>query len=267
MPKIIENKVIVLTRQPEQSKEAILKLEKNGASVISFHTIKIVPAENHKEFDTSIKKFTTFDYIVFTSGNAVKHFVICLDQIQKHLNFDKVNVVAVGEKTAVACNRYHIPVDIVPKVFSAKGIAEELSKSDIAGKNFFIPCSSIARDELPERLDKMGAVITRLPVYNTIVPDSSETDKIVEVILNSKPDIFIFTSPSTFHNFVKILNLADPEDYFYGCTVAAIGPTTESAIKAKGVTVQITHPKNTMTSLIDSVLNFCSINDKTEKKT
>lgn len=262
MPKILENKVIVLTRRPEQSKEAILKLEKNGASVISFPTIKIVPAENHREFDTSIKKFNTFDYIVFTSGNTVKHFVIRLDQIQKRLNFDKTTVVAVGEKTAATCDRYHIPVDIVPKSFSAKGIAEELSKSDITGKKFFIPCSSIARDELPERLCKLGAKITRPPVYNTIVPDGSETYKTVEVILNSKPDIFIFTSPSTFHNFVKILNLADPENYFKRRTVAAIGPTTESAIRSKGVTVQITPPKNTMNSLIDSVLNFYPIADK-----
>ena len=264
MSKILENKVIVLTRQPEQSKEAILKLEKNGAAVISFPTIEIVPTENHEEFDSWIKKFNMFDYIVFTSGNAVKHFVIRLDQIQKHLDFDKTSVVAVGEKTAVTCNRYHIPVDIVPKDFSAKGIVEELSKSDITGKKFFIPCSSIARDELPERLGRMGAKITRLPIYNTIVPDGSENDKTVEVILNSKPDIFIFTSPSTFHNFVKILNLAEPEDYFKGRTVAAIGPTTESAIRSKGVMVQITPLENTINSLIDSVLNFYPIADKIE---
>ncbi len=266
MPKILDNKIIVLTRHPEQSKEAILKLEKNGASVISFPTIKIVPTENHEEFDTAINTFNTFDYVVFTSANAVKHFVIRLDQIQKRLNFDKTTVVAVGEKTAAACNRYQISVDIVPKDFSAKGIAEELSQSDITGKKFFIPCSSIARDELPKRLGKMGAAITRLPIYNTIVPDGSETDKPVEVILNSKPDIFIFTSPSTFHNFVTILNLADPEDYFKGRTVAAIGPTTESAIRAKGVTVQITPSKNTMSSLIDSVLNFYPIPDKIGRK-
>ncbi|MDP7417557.1 MAG: uroporphyrinogen-III synthase, partial [Desulfobacterales bacterium] len=148
--------------------------------------------------------------------------------------------------------------------FSAKGIVEELSKSDITGKKFFIPCSSIARDELPERLGRMGAKITRLPIYNTIVPDGSENDKTVEVILNSKPDIFIFTSPSTFHNFVKILNLAEPEDYFKGRTVAAIGPTTESAIRSKEVMVQITPLENTMNSLIDSVLNFYPIADKIE---
>jgi len=266
VPRVLKNKVIVLTRRPEQSREAILKLEKNGASVISFPTIKIVPAENKTEFDSSINKFDTFDYIVFTSGNAVKQFVFHLDQIQKQLDFDKLNVVVVGEKTAVACHRYHIPVDIVPKKFSAKGIAEELSRSDITGKKFFIPCSSIARDELPERLGKMGAEITRIPIYNTILPDVSETAKIVEVILNRKPDIFIFTSPSTFHNFVKILNLADPEDYFSKHTVAAIGPTTESAIRDKGVTVQVTPSKNTMDSLIDSVLNFYSIPDKTENQ-
>ena len=262
MPEVLKNKVIVLTRRSEQSREAILKLEKNGASVISFPTIKIVPAENKTEFDSSINKFDAFDYIVFTSANAVKQFVFRLDQIQEHLNFDKLTVVAVGEKTAHACHRYHIPVGIVPKSFSAKGIADELSRSDITGKKFFIPCSSIARDELPERLGKMGAEITLIPIYNTILPDVSETAKIVEVILNRKPDIFIFTSPSTFHNFVKILNLAAPEDYFSGHTVAAIGPTTESAIRDRGVTVQVTPSKNTMADLIDSVLNFYLIPDK-----
>ncbi|MFQ5486228.1 MAG: uroporphyrinogen-III synthase, partial [Desulfobacterales bacterium] len=221
-----------------------------------------VPAENHNEFDYWIKKFDTFDYLVFTSGNAVKQFVLRLDQIQQHLNFDELTVVAVGEKTALTCFRNHIPVDIVPKSFSSNGIAEELRRSDISGKKFFVPCSSIARDDLSQRLGKMGAEVTRLAIYDTILPDCSETEKTVEAILNRKPDIFIFTSPSTFHNFVKILNLTTPKDYFSRKTVAAIGPTTESAIRAKGVTVQVTPLKNTMAGLIESVLNFYLISDK-----
>jgi uroporphyrinogen-III synthase len=70
--------------------------------------------------------------------------------------------------------------------------------------------------------------------------------------------MFIFTSPSTFNNLLTIFNLSDPKDYFKDTVVAAIGPTTENAIRDKNIDVQITPVKYTMKNLIDSALSYFS---------
>jgi uroporphyrinogen-III synthase len=263
---ILKNKVVVLTRSTNQSKDAVEELEKNGATVISFPTIEIVPLKNYQEFDRCVKEFSRFDYIIFTSANAVKSSVIRMNQIQTHLNFDSIMVVALGEKTALTCRHHNIPVHIVPTDFSATGVANELRKTDLINKNIFIPRSAIAREDLPEKLSQCGANVTCVPVYDTIIPDDSETREISEKILKNKPDMFIFTSPSTFNNLLTIFNLPDPEDYFKDTVVAAIGPTTKNAIRDKNIDVQITPVKYTMKDLIDSTLSYFSKADKVENK-
>lgn len=266
MSGVLKNKVVVLTRSTNQSKDDVEELEKNGATVISFPTINIVPLKNYQELDRCIREFSKFDYIIFTSSNAVKSFILRMNQIQTHLNFDSIMVVAVGEKTALTCRHHNIPVHIVPTDFSAKGVANELSKTDLIDKNIFIPCSAIAGEELAEELGQYGANVTCVPVYDTIIPDDPETLGKAEKILKNKPDMFIFTSPSTFNNLLTIFNLADPKDYFKDTVVAAIGPTTKNAIRDKNIDVQITPAKYTMKNLIDSVLSYFSKPDKVKNK-
>ncbi len=262
----LKNKVVVLTRSTDHSKEAIVELKKNGATVISFPTIEIVPLKDYQEFDRCVREFSRFDYIIFTSGNTVKSFILRMDQIQTHLNFDSIMVVAVGEKTALACRHHNIPVHIIPTDFSAKGVLSELRKTQLINKNIFIPRSAIAREELPKELGQSGANVTCVPVYDTIIPDDSKTREKAEKILKNKPDMFIFTSPSTFNNLLTIFNLSDPKDYFKDTVVAAIGPTTKNAIIDKNIDVQITPAKYTMKDLINSILNYFSRPDKVKNK-
>ena len=61
----------------------------------------------------------------------------------------------------------------------------------------------------------------------------------IEQLNSRKPDVFIFTSPSTFENFLLIMNINNPVSYFKNYDVAAIGPTTKSAIENSKVKVSI----------------------------
>ncbi|NNG28098.1 MAG: TetR family transcriptional regulator [Ignavibacteriaceae bacterium] len=251
-------KSIVITRTIEQSKETGTALKKLGANVIVYPTLEISPPVSWEKFDDIVLLPDKIDFIVFTSAHAVKMFNIRCDELNVQLNFNKTKVVSVGTKTSSVCGKDNIPVHIVPKKFSAEGVVEELSKYNLKNKVVFIPRSAIGREELPHGLKDLGAVIKSVPVYNVSLPSKENIKPYIEELKKSKPDLFIFTSPSTFENFLQIEKVSNPVNYFSKFDVAAIGPTTKARIEKKKVTVNIMPDEYTIDGLIKKIINYYS---------
>lgn len=258
----LKNKTIVLTRTIEQSKESAAIFSELGADVIVFPTLEIVPPNNWDKFDELILSSQKIDFIVFTSAHAVTMFLKRCNELGKLVDFKKLIVVAVGNKTKSICEENNIKVDIVPKIFSGEGVVEELSKSDLKDKLVFIPRSAIGREDLPKGLEELGAKIITVPVYNVSLPSKESVQKNIEQLSSRKPDVFIFTSPSTFENFLLIMNINNPVSYFKNYDVAAIGPTTKSAIENSKVKVSIMPDEFTIKGLANKMIKFYSNTEK-----
>jgi uroporphyrinogen-III synthase len=252
----LQGKIIVLTRSADQIRESAEKFIKLGAQVISFPTLEIIPPESWQQFDEIIHSPAKIDFLIFTSANAVKMFFKRLEELGININFNNVEVIAVGNKTAEVCRQNNILVKIIPKDFRSEGILDELSTYNLTGKVIFIPRSAIGRDELPAGLELMGAVVKTASVYNVDVPSYENLKPYIEKINSCKPELFIFTSPSTFENFTSILNIADPQKYFADFTVAAIGPTTKEAIEKKQVKVDIVPSEYSLEGLLKAVIDY-----------
>ncbi|HEX9250595.1 MAG TPA: uroporphyrinogen-III synthase, partial [Ignavibacteriaceae bacterium] len=166
----LKNKTIVLTRTVEQSKESAAIFSELGADVIVFPTLEIVPPGSWEKFDDLILSQEKIDFIVFTSAHAVTMFIKRTNELKIQIDFERIKVVAVGNKTKSVCEENNIKVDILPKKFSGEGIVEELSKHDLKDKLIFIPRSAIGREDLPKGLEELGAKITAVPVYNVSLP-------------------------------------------------------------------------------------------------
>ena len=252
----LKNKNIVVTRTVEQSKESASALTRFGANVIVFPTLEIVPPASWDSFDSVVINPDKIDFIVFTSAHAVEMFSLRCRELNIDINFEKINVVAVGNKTSAICNLYDIPVNIVPEKFSSEGVIEKLSKFNLKEKVVFIPRSAIGREELPLGLKDLGAVIKSVPVYNVSLPTKEHIKSNLEKLKNSNPDLFIFTSPSTFENFLQILNVVNPVEYFNKYDVAAIGPTTKATIENRRVKVNIMPEEYTTDGLIKKIIDY-----------
>ena len=252
----LKNKTIVLTRTIEQSKESSAIFSELGANVIVFPTLEIVPPTNWDSFDNFILSNKIIDFIVFTSAHAVTMFIKRCNELNKQSGFEKIKVVAIGNKTKSICEENNIKVDIVPKKFSGEGVVEELSKYDLKDKLVFIPRSAIGREDLPKGLEELGAKIVTIPVYNVSLPSTESTQQNIEQLNSTKPDVFIFTSPSTFENFLVIMNVNNPVSYFKNYDVAAIGPTTKSAIEKSKVRVSIMPDEFTIRGLANKMIEF-----------
>ena len=251
----LEGKRIVLTRAKEQSNESIELFTKLGADVISLPCIKVLPIEDYSPFDEVIRNIS-FDYIIFPSANSVTMFITHMHNLPGIKSFANSKIVAVGSKTKNTCKSMGIKVELVPKTFNARGVLDLLASENIEAKNILLPSSTIARTELCEGLENMGAKVFTLPIYDIVAPDKKEIEKELEELEKKSPDLFVFTSPSTFENFLKILEITNPEKYFTDIKVAAIGTTTRAAVEKTGVKVDIIPDSFTMNSLVDKIVEF-----------
>jgi uroporphyrinogen-III synthase len=255
----LKGKTIVITRTVEQSKESSGIFNQLGAQVIIFPTLDIVPPDSWQQFDKIAAKKDNIDFIIFTSAYAVKMFVSRCSELNVEMNFKKIKVVAVGNKTAVVCEKNNIPVEIIPSKFSGEGVVNALAHYDLDGKVIFIPRSAIGREELPNELEKLGAIIKAAPVYNVAIPSEDKIKKYIDRLNESKPDLFIFTSPSTFKNFLEILRIKNPLDYFKNLDIAAIGPTTKSELKNHNINVTIMPDEYTIEGLAKAIIDHYNV--------
>ena len=249
------NKTIVITRTFDQSKESSAVFGELGADVIIFPTLEIVPPTSWEQFDEAVSDNTKIDFIIFTSAHSVKMFTKRCAELKTVFNYNKTKIVAVGSKTASICRKYSLPVHIIPSKFSGEAVVDELSKYDLKGKVILIPRSAIGREVLPQGLRELGAVIKSVPAYNVSLPSGDSTKENIAKLNSGSPDLFIFTSPSTFENFLQIMKIADPVKFFKDYLIAAIGPTTKSSIEERRVNVDIIPDEFTIEGLAKAIVD------------
>ena len=252
----LKGKTVVITRTIEQSRESAAALTNLGANVIIFPTLEIVPPSDWSKFDSIVSHPDRIDFIIFTSVHAVQMFSKRIQEIGAIINYNQTKVVAVGTKTSAYCHKNNINVNIIPDKFSSEGVIDALSKYNLKNKVVFIPRSAIGREELPMGLKELGAIIKSVPVYNVAIPSGDNLKPNIQLLEASDIDLFIFTSPSTFENFLQIANLKNPFQYFSKYDVAAIGPTTKEAIESKKVKVKILPDEYTINGLTKKIVEY-----------
>ena len=71
----LSGKTVLITRAASQSAELRARLEDLGARVIECPTIQIVPPKTWKPVDDAIRRLGTYQWLLFTSANAIEQFM------------------------------------------------------------------------------------------------------------------------------------------------------------------------------------------------
>ncbi|MFH1525733.1 MAG: uroporphyrinogen-III synthase [Bacteroidota bacterium] len=228
---------MLVTKKYEETAGVFDKLSAQGLNVVYFPTIKITPTV--VEAASLSQSVLEADYIIFTSGNAVKFF---MEEVRKFASEeylqDKI-ICAVGQKTAKVCGQYSLNVHLTPVYQSAAGLFDELKDQNIASKKFLIPTSRIAGDELKLLLENVGAQVNQITVYDNVLPNQDDVQEFANGISSEKPDMFVFTSPSSYNNFNVLMKIENIQSYFENAEVIPIGGTTASAIESDNVKVAL----------------------------
>ncbi|HLD79324.1 MAG TPA: uroporphyrinogen-III synthase, partial [Candidatus Nanoarchaeia archaeon] len=139
---------------------------------------------------------------------------------------------------------------------------EELKRQEpggLKGKCILMPRADIARSFLPQGLQKLGAEVTELVAYRTILaePATQKTGKKEDTLLkrlkNGEIDVVTFTSSSTVRNFVEIVGKENLIGLDGKVCFASIGPITSKTAQELGLKITIEAKEYTIPGLVKAV--------------
>jgi uroporphyrinogen III methyltransferase/synthase len=240
----LEGVKIVVTRARDQATKLADQLEALGAEIIEFPCIEIHATADPLELDP-----TDFDWIVFTSSNAVWCLYEKMEMAGQPFDFRKVNLCAVGPSTADALEDLGLDVKLVPEVYTAEGIMKEFT--DVLGKKILLPQGNIARPFLVDALTNGGANVTPLVVYETRCPEPNPA--LADEVLNKMPNWITLTSGSTARHFVDLMGEKRIEELKAHALIASIGPQTSKEAKEVGLSIAIQPDQHDVEGLVAAI--------------
>jgi uroporphyrinogen-III synthase len=231
----LAGKTVIVTRATSQSNELCAELNSRGATVKLLPLISFAPPEDYSAMDAALTAIQRFDWILFTSANAVQAMERRAEELGRSLKAVATlpRAAAVGPATSLAAEAAGFSVEYVATDHSGAGLARELGE-ELRGKRVFLPRSERANPDLPGALRRRGADVTDVVAYRTLAPSGADREKLNES-LRDRVDGILFFSPSAVQNFLELLGSEHLQRLQGRVLMVAIGPTTATALSAAGV--------------------------------
>jgi uroporphyrinogen III methyltransferase/synthase len=250
-------KRVLVTRPREQAAELVDMLTALGAESIEAPMIRMAPPEDPDPLLRAASNPDAFEWIIFTSANAVDAFMTALLDGERDVRALKgPRICTSGTATADKLATYAIKADLIPREFRADAVvASLLALGSMAGVRVLLPRADIGREVIAEQLREAGADVTEVIAYRTILEDAQrEGDPdIYGMLLDGRIDVATFTSPSAIRNFAKIYGADQVADLLKNTVVATIGPVTADAARQLGIPVTIQPKTYTVRALVDAI--------------
>jgi uroporphyrinogen-III synthase len=232
--KPLAGKRVVVTRALEQSQSLLVDLRDAGAEPVLLPLVAFAPADSPAELDACLKNSARFDWVFFTSQNAlraVQQRCVALDLPLAQV-FAGVKIAAVGPATAEAVTNAGLPVNYISRIHTGVALAEELS-AEAREKRVFLPRSDRANPDLIEVLKFHGWQVTPVVAYKTVSPNSDSPE--AYETLQGGADAILFFSPSAVHHLRDLLGSQRFRELSRESVFVAIGQVSENTLKAEGV--------------------------------
>jgi uroporphyrinogen-III synthase len=265
--KSLNNWRVLVTRASRQALGLSEPLRELGATVIEIPTIEITSTGSYGALEQALLKIDHYDTLILTSVNGVE----VLFERYKRLglpivDMEHLRVVAIGPATAMAIQSEGLSVSIVPEKYVAESVVEALRGKITEFSRVLLVRAKVARDVLPNELQKMGAQVDVIEAYETRVPEDAK-EKLERLFGEpaSKPHVITFTSSSTASNFLALLG-DNARAFLEGVHLASIGPVTSDTLKQAGFPPTIEAREYTMNGLVAAIADYVSRTDPNEKR-
>jgi len=257
-------KRVLVTRPRDQAHELIDGLTALGAESVEAPMIRMAPPEDPDPLLRAAAAPEEYDWIIFTSANAVEAFMTALLDGERDVRALKgPRICTSGTATADKLASYGIKVDLIPHEFRADAVVSALlALGPMEGRRVLLPRADIGREIIADGLRQAGALVTEVIAYRTILEDTQrEGDPdVYGMLLEGKIDVATFTSPSAIRNFAKIHGTDQVVDLLKNTVVATIGPVTADAARQLGVNVTIQPKTYTVPALVAAIASYYAHN-------
>ena len=248
---------VLVTRPRGQAAELVARLAAFGAEAVEAPMIRIVPPDDPAPLMAAAAGAAGFDWIVFSSANAVEAFMTALLDGQRDVRaLAGPRLCATGTGTADRLALYGIRVDLVPDEFRAEAVATAIiGGAAVEGARVLLPRGDIGRDVIATALRNAGVDVTEVVAYRTVPtgqPGDDDPD-VYGMLLEGRIDVVTFTSASAVRSFVDTYGAEEAPDVLSRTAVATIGPVTAEAAAARGIRVTIQPSVFTIPALVDAI--------------
>ncbi len=249
----LANRRVLITRARGQASALASELAAQGAETILIPTIELRPPVSYCALDAALACLRAFDWLLFTSANAVEAFTERARQLRLSPHPKRIAVIGPATATAVRQTGLAENVDLMPARYVAEDFAEALlpHAPDAA---MLLVRAAVARDVLPQTLRAAGAQVTIAEAYRNVVPTESVAMLRACFATHAHaPHAITFTSASTAVNLRSLLDSADlmlPA----GVVLASIGPVTSQAMREAGFEPEVESGTATIAALVDALV-------------
>jgi uroporphyrinogen III methyltransferase/synthase len=253
--KPLSGKTVVVTRARRQASELVNRLAELGAECLECPTIEVVPPDDAQPLESAIERLATYDWLVFTSVNAVNFFFDRLFAVGRDVRaLHHMRTAVIGPATEKRLFDFGIKSDIVPQNYRAESVVKAFAGQDVSGKKILLPRAKKARPVLPAELAKMGAVVDDITVYETQAVDDAA--HLITKLKEGAVDLITFTSSSTVKNFYALLPPDSLETLMKDVSIASIGPITADTARDLGFKIDIIAESYTIPGLCEAIQQY-----------
>ena len=227
---------VLITRAAGQAAELSERVAALGALPIEIPAIRPAPLEDNSELDAALSDLSRFDWIAFTSANAVRFVFDRLSAAGADARaLHPVAAAAIGSATAAALSARGVSADFIPDRASSDALADGMARRGVSGARVLLPRSDLADGRLPERLRRAGAGVCEAVAYRTEAPESSRAA--LDEALEAGVDAVALASASAAVNLLALLD--GDARRLNGVEIACIGRATAAAASELGLNVDI----------------------------
>ncbi len=233
----LKHKTILITRSANQVADFIQQLQDLGAITITLPLIENNPI-NQPELATKVTQ-TNYDWIIFTSTNAVRFFFETVSPQDI-----SARIAAVGSKTAQLIKDQGLTIDFTPSEFTAKHLANEIPVE--TNQQILIPRSNLAKNDVVSILTTRNCIVDPISIYENTSIKYAPAE--LTAIFEQSIDYITFTSGSTVASFLDLGIELDTEK------IICIGPETAKIAEQGGLSVTAIATPHTIEGMVKTMV-------------
>ena len=229
---------VAVTRARAQASPLATRLRELGAEVVE------APAIRTRSLEAELPILAGHDLIVVSSPNGARELFAALERSGGDARtLAGHRIAAMGPGTARTLREHGVIADVVPDRAVAEGMLEALA--DVPVGHALLVRAREGRDLLPDALRERGALVTVLPLYETVAEPLEDPAAVAGA------DWITFTSASTVTFLAEACGGALPD----GPKLASIGPATSAVLREHGREPNLEAAPHTPDGLVDALVN------------
>lgn len=256
-PQPLQGRRIVLTRHAEGSERLAGRLERLGAEVLSIPLIDIRPELDREAAVEVFKEFATYEWLVFTSRNGVRHFMDAfLEAFTDIRSLGFIRIAAIGSGTLEALGDYHLRADLVATQATGEDLARTLEEQQsLDNLKILVITGNRNREDLVKRLWENRAIVDTLQVYGTHFTDLSENPEAAR-FRSAGADAVVFASGSAVEAFGEQAAHLALSGEARVPVLCSFGPVTTKRMKEAGIPVAVEADEPGLEGMVEALVAY-----------